>query len=171
MVPAPLKVEPLSNMSTPAPVAVDGKAEVPPTPAPEVVEQSAVTASTQSPTAATEEAGDSSDPRGFSPDGVQAVRDQQEELEHVSTAIRSFRTAVGENPIGTNAEITSALRGDNLKQVRVELPPNSKISEAGELIDQWSTPYFFHQVSAREMEIRSAGPDRKMWTDDDLEVK
>jgi hypothetical protein len=73
--------------------------------------------------------------------------------------------------VGTNAEITSALRGDNLKQVRVELPPTSKISEAGELTDQWSTPYFFHQLSARQMEIRSAGPDRKMWTEDDLEVK
>ena len=102
---------------------------------------------------------------------MQAVRNQQAELEQVSTAIRSFRAAVGENPVGTNAEITGALRGDNLKQVRVELPANSKISADGELTDQWGTPYFFHQLSAREMEIRSAGPDRKMWTEDDLEVK
>jgi hypothetical protein len=99
------------------------------------------------------------------------VREQQADLEHVSAIIRSFRAAVGENPIGTNSEITSALRGDNLKQVRLDLPAGNTVNEAGELTDRWGTAYFFHQLSSREMEIRSAGPDRKMWTDDDQQVK
>ena len=45
------------------------------------------------------------------------------------------------------------------------------VNEKGELVDPWGTPYFFHQLSAMEMEIRSAGPDRIMWTEDDLVIK
>jgi hypothetical protein len=36
------------------------------------------------------------------------------------------------------------------------------------MIDRWGTPYFFHQISATSMEIHSAGPDRKMGTEDDI---
>ena len=38
----------------------------------------------------------------------------------------------------------------------------------GELVDRWGTPYFFHSVSAEKMEIVSAGPDKELWTDDDV---
>ena len=37
-------------------------------------------------------------------------------------------------------------------------------------VDPWGTPYFFHQLSSTEMEIRSAGPDKRLWTDDDVVV-
>jgi hypothetical protein len=43
-----------------------------------------------------------------------------------------------------------------------------RINARGELVDYWGTPFFFHQLSGTEMEIRSAGPDRVMWTVDDL---
>ena len=36
------------------------------------------------------------------------------------------------------------------------------------MVDGYGSPLFFHQISGREMEIRSAGADRKMWTFDDL---
>lgn len=92
-------------------------------------------------------------------------------LEQVQMAIRDFRAALGENPIGTNAEITRSLLGDNLKQVKIPLPLGSQLNDKGELSDRWGTPYFFHQLSHDHMEIRSAGPDRVMWTSDDLELK
>ena len=37
----------------------------------------------------------------------------------------------------------------------------------GELVDDWDTPFFFHQLSGAETEVRSAGEDRKLWTFDD----
>ena len=92
-------------------------------------------------------------------------------LDHVQFALRDFRTVLGGNPVGTNQEIVAALLGDNLKQVRMDLPPGSRLNGDRELCDPWGTPYFFHQQSAKEMEVRSAGPDRKMWTSDDLEMK
>jgi hypothetical protein len=99
-----------------------------------------------------------------------AAEDITEDLSAVDAAIRSFQTVLGENPIGSNAEITAALLGNNLKQIKLELPAGSQLNSQGEMCDRWGTPYFFHQVSATEMEIRSAGPDRRMWTGDDSQL-
>lgn len=85
--------------------------------------------------------------------------------------LREFRNSLGENPVGNNAEITKALLGDNLKQVRVQIGKGSTVNANGELCDGQGTPYFFHQLSGKEMEIRSAGPDREMWSDDDIVTK
>lgn len=95
------------------------------------------------------------------------AEDTTEDLSAIDTAIRNFRDVIGENPIGSNAEITSALLGNNLKQIKLELPAGSSLNGNQEMCDRWGTPYFFHQISATEMEIRSAGPDRQMWTGDD----
>jgi hypothetical protein len=92
------------------------------------------------------------------------------DLEHVRMIIREYRDVVGENPVGTNAEIMKAVMGDNLKQAKIGLPDGQGLNGKGELIDRWGTPYFFHQVSKSQMEVRSAGPDRVMWTDDDREL-
>jgi type IV secretory pathway VirB10-like protein len=89
-------------------------------------------------------------------------------LDNVQFALRDYRTALGGNPVGTNAEITSSLLGNNLKQVKIPLPDGSTINGAGEMCDPWGTPLFFHQQSGTKMEIRSAGPDRKMHTPDDV---
>jgi hypothetical protein len=89
-------------------------------------------------------------------------------LENVQFALRDFRSALGENPVGTNAEITSSLLGSNLKQVKIPLPDGATLNGAGELCDPWGTPFFFHQQSGTKMEIRSAGFDRKLYTADDV---
>ncbi|HET6408612.1 MAG TPA: hypothetical protein VFG14_12075 [Chthoniobacteraceae bacterium] len=95
----------------------------------------------------------------------------ENDLQHVQMMVRDYRTAVGENPFGTNAEIMQSVLGDNLKQAKIGAPEGQNLNEKGELVDRWGTPYFFHQVSKTEMEIRSAGPDRVMWNGDDRELK
>ena len=99
------------------------------------------------------------------------AEDIAEDLSAVDAAIRNFQAVHGENPIGSNAEITGALLGNNLKQIKLELPTGSRLNGEGEMCDRWGTPYFFHQLSKTEMEIRSAGPDRQMWTGDDSQIK
>jgi hypothetical protein len=89
-------------------------------------------------------------------------------LEQVAFVIRDFRNALSQNPSGTNAEITAALLGGNLKQIRFPVPEGSSVNSRGELCDFWGRPYFFHQLSGTEMEIRSAGPDLNLWTPDDV---
>jgi len=93
-------------------------------------------------------------------------------LENMRMAVREYGSRFAGNPVGTNPEITQALNGGNPKQIKFISPEAGlQINGRGELVDPWGTPYFFHQLSAIEMEIRSAGPDKKMWTDDDLVIK
>jgi len=93
-------------------------------------------------------------------------------VENMSRAIRQYGGMFGGNPVGTNPEITSQLSGNNPRHINFINPQaGMRINESGELIDPWGTPYFFHQLSGTDMEIHSAGPDRIMWTMDDLVVK
>ncbi len=90
-------------------------------------------------------------------------------LSNMRIAIRQYGSRFGGNPVGTNQEITKALNGENPKQVKfISAESGLRINARGELVDYWGTPFFFHQLSGTEMEIRSAGPDRVMWTSDDL---
>jgi len=93
-------------------------------------------------------------------------------LDNMRHAIRDYGSRFGGNPVGVNAEITSQLSGQNPQHVNVIQPEAGlRINRQGELVDPWGTPYFFHQLSGIEMEIRSAGPDKLMYTADDLVTK
>jgi hypothetical protein len=93
-----------------------------------------------------------------------AQRDLQ--LDKAISSVRDYRSALKQNPVGSNSEITRALLGKNSRGTRY-LPSDVKINDKGELTDRWDQPIFFHQISGALMEIRSAGPDHIMWTKDD----
>jgi hypothetical protein len=93
-------------------------------------------------------------------------------LENMRTVFRQYALRFGGNPVGSNPEITASLSGQNPRQVIfLNSDDGARVNGRGELVDNWETPYFFHQLSRTEMEIRSAGPDRRMWTSDDLVLK
>src|SRR5882724_10207329 len=71
------------------------------------------------------------------------------------------------NPVGENADITAVLTGGNSLQLAFIPKNHPAINARGELCDRWGTPFVFHQLSGTQMEIRSAGPDRKLYTPDD----
>ncbi|HEV2692714.1 MAG TPA: hypothetical protein VG347_07425 [Verrucomicrobiae bacterium] len=89
-------------------------------------------------------------------------------LDNARVVMHNYAGVYGENPVGDNSEITAALMGKNPKQVNfISEESGLRVNDKGELIDAWGTPFFFHQLSGKVMEIRSAGEDRKMWTFDD----
>jgi hypothetical protein len=96
--------------------------------------------------------------------------DIRADLKLVLEVIDTFRSNFPQtgNPVGSNAEITAALTGRN--RLRLSLIPadHPAINQDGELCDRWGTPFFFHAESATRIEIRSAGPDKKMWSGDDV---
>lgn len=96
--------------------------------------------------------------------------DIRSDLRVVSDVIHAFQTNFPRdgNPTGSNAEITAALTGKNKLRLALVPPDHPAINRSGELCDRWGTPFFFHAESATKMEIRSAGPDKKMWNDDDV---
>ena len=90
-------------------------------------------------------------------------------LDNARVAMKNYGATFGENPVGTNPEITEALLGKNPKGVNfITAESGLRVNERGEMVDAYGTPFFFHQISGQKMEIRSAGQDRKMWTFDDL---
>jgi hypothetical protein len=94
--------------------------------------------------------------------------DVHSDLRLVNEIFIAYRGATRmENPVGENAEITAALKGRNKLGYAFIPPDNPAVSSKGELCDRWGVPYFFHQLSGQKMEIRSAGPDHRMWTADD----
>lgn len=92
----------------------------------------------------------------------------ESDLAAVDAVLGVYRRAFTGNPIGTNEEITAALVGGNAKRYAVIPPGHPAINEKGELTDRWGTALFFHALSGEHIELRSAGPDRKFWTADDI---
>ena len=74
-------------------------------------------------------------------------------------------------PLSANEEWSAALRG-----LRPGTEPwisagSPAFDARSRLIDRWGTPLIFHALGGKQWEIRSAGPDRKPWNDDDLVEK
>ena len=97
-----------------------------------------------------------------------AGKTPENEVQRIQGTVRKFRAAFGENPVGSNPEITRALAGKNTTGAKFLDAATVTLNDKGELLDAWGTPYFFHPVSGTIMEIRSAGPDRKLFTADDI---
>ena len=150
---------------------------VPPAPAPIASSPATVKLTTPSPipvSPAATLAGDPADVlEGF--EGLRGLHaphsDITADLRIVQAVLEAFRTSFPAegNPTGSNAEITAARAGAN--RLRLVLIPRGHpaLNADGELCDRWGTPYFFHSESRRRTTVRSAGPDRRMWTEDDVE--
>lgn len=93
------------------------------------------------------------------------------QLRATAQLVKDYRQMMGENPVGNNADIMKCLMGGNKKGAMMGPPPGMSLNGDGELLDSWGRPIFFHAESKDEMEIRSAGPDGRLWTGDDLVTK
>jgi hypothetical protein len=71
-------------------------------------------------------------------------------------------------PLGLNEDFARALRGENRLHLVLLPAGHPAFAADGRLVDRWGTPYHFHPVSSDWVEIRSAGPDRRLFTGDDL---
>jgi len=93
-----------------------------------------------------------------------------DDLEIVHTLLVLMRDAARgrSSPMGLNEEFTAALTGDNPDGLPFIPPDHPAINEAGQLIDRWGRPYHFHPLAMDRVEIRSAGPDGKPFSGDDV---
>jgi hypothetical protein len=72
-------------------------------------------------------------------------------------------------PLSANEDWADLFRGRNAAHEEFLPAEHIALNEKEQLIDRWQTPLFFHALGGGRYEIRSAGPDREMWTDDDLQ--
>jgi hypothetical protein len=92
----------------------------------------------------------------------------QRDLEVIEHFLEIYRKATGGNPVGLNEDITDVLTGGGDPRRPRLYPPNNRAVRNGQLVDRWGTPYWFHPNNATQMEIRSAGADKQMFTTDDI---
>jgi hypothetical protein len=71
-------------------------------------------------------------------------------------------------PLSANEDWADFFLGKNAAHERFLPAKHPSLNANGQLIDRWDTPLFFHASGAGRYEIRSAGPDKHLWTDDDI---
>jgi hypothetical protein len=95
----------------------------------------------------------------------------EKEPEILLEMLQAWRRQTGTFPTAEdNRQLVSKLIGNNEDQLRLFPASHARISATGELIDGWGSPFVFHHVSSHYLEIRSAGPDRTVYTADDIVV-
>ncbi len=95
----------------------------------------------------------------------------EDDLKAVSLVLQQF-WMLFKNPdllvVGSNEDVVRSLAGENPEAVSFVAADNDFIDEGGRLLDRWGEPLFFHAESMTRIEIRSSGPDRERFTDDDI---
>ncbi len=93
----------------------------------------------------------------------------ERDLQIVAEFIDTFARATGGQPIGENADITAALTGNQFPGQKTRVfPQNHRAVKDGKLVDRWGEPLWFHPNSGNSMEVRSGGPDKQLFTPDDV---
>lgn len=95
----------------------------------------------------------------------------ENDLTLMSQLMENFQLLVKDaatRPLSANGDWASALRGRNAAHERFLPDRHIAFNTQGQLVDRWGTPLFFHAVGAGRIEVRSAGPDRQLWTADDI---
>jgi len=96
-----------------------------------------------------------------------------EDLRKVHRVVSGYFSVIKEPtrfPIGGNADLAAALKGENPNREVFLTADHPIFSKDGLLIDRWGTPLVVHPEGWRQIELRTAGPDKKPYTEDDLVI-
>ena len=94
----------------------------------------------------------------------------EEELELIQLAYRDYLSYVKKGyrrPIGDNRDFVDVMTGKNRHGIAPIPPGHSRINHRRELVDRSGIPYAIHLLSQDTIEVRAAGNDGVLWTDDD----
>ena len=83
-----------------------------------------------------------------------------EDVENLFSALQKYKEHVGAYPIGGNAEVAKALKGQNPKNVIILVGRKNDLNEKGEFVDPWGTALRIY-FSDNGIMVRSAGPNRR----------
>ncbi|MCH1420448.1 MAG: hypothetical protein L7W40_09120 [Akkermansiaceae bacterium] len=68
----------------------------------------------------------------------------------------------------TNEDLVLFLHGNNSHRMPFLAKNGSALNGKGQLVDRWNSPLIPHPISRKLLELRSAGPDKIPYTEDDL---
>lgn len=107
---------------------------------------------------------------GYADPSTQPVED----LKKVQRVVAGYFSVVKNSsrfPIGGNADLAAALRGENPNRETYVPEGHPVFSTDGLLVDRWGSPLVVHPEAWTQLELRSAGPDKIAYTSDDLVLK
>jgi hypothetical protein len=110
-------------------------------------------------------------PRSPLADGLHATgTTARDDLRILRDILNLYRERFGAYPaFGDNTQLVNALAGANPQRLGLlprDIPAIDPVT--GELRDRWGVPYVFHAISRNAIELRTAGPDRVSYTEDDM---
>lgn len=94
--------------------------------------------------------------------------DDLKKIQRVATGYFSVIKDSSRFPIGGNEDLAAALRGENSNREVFVNADHPVFSSVGLLTDRWGSPLIVHPESWRVIELRSAGPDKVPYNEDDL---
>ena len=95
----------------------------------------------------------------------------QEELDLLQLAFQDYLSFVKRGyrrPIGDNRDFVGVMTGNNPYRIAPIPPQHPRINGRGELTDRLGIPYAIHPLAEDVIEVRAAGKDGVLWTDDDV---
>lgn len=96
-------------------------------------------------------------------------RDPQEDVDVVLEAVEAYLLLHRDAaiPVGLNEDLVRALTTRS-PYAPAFLPRDHPAIVDGQLVDRWGSPYHLHAHGDRAYSVRSAGPDRVLFTSDDI---
>lgn len=93
----------------------------------------------------------------------------EREVAVLAELLRYYRMTFGSYPTGEdNRQFMFALQGANSARMPIFPLQHPRLAPDGSLLDAWGSPFHFHRISQSSLQIRSAGPDRELFTADDI---
>ena len=83
-----------------------------------------------------------------------------EDVDNLFSALQKYKEHVGAYPVGGNAEVAKALKGQNPKNVIILVGRKNDLNDKGEFVDPWGTALRIYFSDSGIM-VRSAGPNRR----------
>ncbi len=90
-----------------------------------------------------------------------------EDIENLFVGLQQYKENVGVWPVGSNADIVKALKGQNPKNVIILVGRKLELNSQGEFVDPWGTALRVY-FGGNNILIRSAGPNKRF---DDTSVQ
>jgi hypothetical protein len=90
------------------------------------------------------------------------------QLAHLMNNFSLLVKSSADRPMSANEDWAAAFRGLNPAHERFLPDGHVALDAQGRLVDRWGTPLFFHALGNHRFDLRSAGPDKKLWTADDI---
>lgn len=83
-----------------------------------------------------------------------------DDVDNLFYALQQYKEHIGSYPVGSNAEIAKALKGENPKNMIILIGRKQPVNSKGELVDPWGTPLRIY-FAGEGILIRSAGPNKR----------